>query len=1062
MAYNSLSVKSRSVGPSSSLRITPTNSPAVRPPPRTPNRGPQYQSTLSLRTVIGTTTTTPNGFSSHDQSKSFALCAGSAAVLAELDDEDNVTQRFFRARPSVSSVNPVTSFYNQSTPPTTPDTRTRSLSGLKPPPANTNAYSGSPSSELTETSSPRACSSRERVKAVTSVAISPNGRLLATGYSPRVMIFSTAKDAPSDVPLSILTEHTFGVRSLSFSSSSHYLATLGDVNDGFLFVWTVNLKNGSAKLHSTNKCTSFVRDMCWMGQSLITAGTRHVKVWRLPESGAGSPSKSRPNGDLAPIAPNITPQALSGRNCLLGSLAENTFTSVASISDQEAVLGTDTGALCLLDDRGCSQKLNFVQDVGFAITSLTVDSDRSHVWIGGRGQRMQGFSIESLRLSPRSSPSETSRQSSPEQRPKGPALICMGSLTSHLVTVDATKAIHIYPMESLGDDHEQTQVETTMSAHRDAVLGIRSLRTPNEWNANFLTWASKGTVNFWNVDGKCQGSRAVTLEQLAGNDNDLSNELKVLRTTDDLDLFVSGDKFGVLRVLQAPSMTCSNVLRAHGGEITDIAVHPDSGSCLIASCGRDRMVQLFRRSGDSLQLIQTMDDHVGAVSQLLFVNYGEKLVSCSADRTIIVRERVTRGINDSANVAYLISKVITMKASPVSMALSTEDGRSLVVSTADRCIQQYDIGSGRLIQSFRAMDSDSTDTVVMGALTVVDGMSSQSPRLLIGVSGTDKSIRVYDLDRGVLLTGEFGHTEGVSDVCLIDSDREASGAAAARTLVSSGIDGIVMIWNVSVQPQQPPEFIQSVYKEDEVSSKDSPLSQLPIRKILSRNELAGFQRQDSLAPSPTPMRQQSPPLMRKFSKFSLNSTPCKNGSPVPSTPSSTSARHSPISSSRLARLRRTPSPASPNSTPAKRTSHLANSVRRSSMDFRSRTRSSGKSEFGSLDMSTEQVCRTLKAYRKKLNGSTEHLHAQKELERELTLTLRILNSRSVTCDDGENVDAEADSSGKENEKVQKIPVPPIPNETVRTARRAPSTPNLRQKSLLKASRRCSLDATGQR
>lgn len=84
------------------------------------------------------------------------------------------------------------------------------------------------------------------------------------------MIFSTAKDAPSDVPLSILSEHTFGVRSLSFSSNSQYLATLGDVNDGFLFVWSINLKNGSAKLHSTNKCTSFIRDMCWIGQSLIT------------------------------------------------------------------------------------------------------------------------------------------------------------------------------------------------------------------------------------------------------------------------------------------------------------------------------------------------------------------------------------------------------------------------------------------------------------------------------------------------------------------------------------------------------------------------------------------------------------------------------------------------------------------------------------------------------------------------------------------------------------------------------------------------------------------------
>lgn len=179
MAHNSLNVKGRAVGAASSLRITPTNSPGLRPP-RTPNKSPQHQATLSLQTVIGTTTTTPHGFSSHDQSKSFAICAGSAAILAELDEAGNVNQRFFRARPSASSVHPVTSFYHQSTPPSTPDTRARPLSGVKPT-AHSAIPNGSPANELAESNSSRAWSSRERVKAVTSVSISPNGRFLAVG-----------------------------------------------------------------------------------------------------------------------------------------------------------------------------------------------------------------------------------------------------------------------------------------------------------------------------------------------------------------------------------------------------------------------------------------------------------------------------------------------------------------------------------------------------------------------------------------------------------------------------------------------------------------------------------------------------------------------------------------------------------------------------------------------------------------------------------------------------------------------------------------------------------------
>ena len=120
-----LSAKSKLAGPGASLKITPSNSPILRPGIRSPSKT-SHHSSLSLQTVIGTTTTTPNGFSSHDQSKSFALCAGSAAVLAELDEDANLCQRFFRARPSATSVNPATSFYNQSTPPVTPDPRARS------------------------------------------------------------------------------------------------------------------------------------------------------------------------------------------------------------------------------------------------------------------------------------------------------------------------------------------------------------------------------------------------------------------------------------------------------------------------------------------------------------------------------------------------------------------------------------------------------------------------------------------------------------------------------------------------------------------------------------------------------------------------------------------------------------------------------------------------------------------------------------------------------------------------------------------------------------------------
>ncbi|CAI7637971.1 unnamed protein product [Penicillium discolor] len=1056
-----LSAKSKLAGPGASLKITPSNSPILRPGTRSPSKT-SHQSSLSLQTVIGTTTTTPNGFSSHDQSRSFALCAGSAAVLAELDENDNITQRFFRARPSATSVNPSTSFYNHSTPPATPDPRSRSLSHIRSNP-HLNLHNGSPSSEAIDSGSPRGWSSRERIKAVTSVSISPNGRFLAvgeTGYNPRVLIFSTARDALPDVPLSILNEHTFGVRSLAFSPDSQYLATLGNPNDGFLFIWTINLKNGSAKLHSANKCTSFIKDMCWVGQSLVTTGLRHVKVWRLPTViRPVSPTKTRLNVEGAGPSPNPAPKALSGRNCLLGALGDNTFTCVNSISYNEAVIGTDSGAVCFLDDREGSQKMVTVKQVGFSITSLAVDFDQESIWLGGRGRQMQRVPFEVLRSSGSSTPMSPVRldKSALDRKSKTPAITCMGSLNSHLVTVESTRAIHVYPIDTLGEDGEQEEGEASMPAHRDPILGIGRMDFPNDLSADFFTWSRNGSVNFWDAQGKCRGSKNIDLDQFPGKEDDAANELKVLRTAENAGWFVSADKFGVLRIFSNSDWSCLNEARAHGGEITDVAIQGMDDTWLIASSGRDRMVQLFERRDTDLQLIQTMDDHVGAVGQLMFINEGEKLLSCSADRTVVIRERATREVDGGTSVAYLISRVITQKSSPVSMTLCPDDSNILYLSTMDRCVSKFDIPSGHQLHCFKASDSETADAVVLCSLTIASEISGQTPKVLIGVSSTDKSIRVYDLERDQLLTGEFGHTEGVTDVLLLEERDKSDGSQTKRTVVSAGMDGILMIWNLSVQQQVSPDLIGNTREDDENPVKELTAARPPLRKVLSRSELAGFQRPDSPNPTtPTPIREQSPTLLRKLSRLSLAPSSLKNHAVSETSSPPNRLSPTPGPGTPQDRRRRSPSPVSPKSkTPTPRKPHSARTTnRRTSLDFRNRGKTTPRSEFGSLDMSTEQLCRSLRAYRKKLNGSSQRMQAQKELERELSLTLRIVGGRGQSSD--ESAETETDSSGKDMEREQKQSYSAMP-KSPRIPHRMPSTPSLRHKGVRQVSRSRSSD-----
>jgi hypothetical protein len=472
------------------------------------------------------------------------------------------------------------------------------------------------------------------------------------------------------------------------------------------------------------------------------------------------------------------------------------------------------------------------------------------------------------------------------------------------------------------------------------------------------------------------------------------------------------------------------------------------------------MVQLFEKRENELQLIQTMDDHVGAVGQLMFINEGEKLLSCSADRTVLIRDRATREVDDGTCVAYLITRTITQKASPLSMTLCPDDSNILYLSTMDRCVSKFDIPSGRHLHCFKASDSETTDAVILSSLTVAPEIPGQSPKVLIGVSSTDKSIRVYDLERDQLLTGEFGHTEGVTDALLLEQRGDAEDSQPKRTLISAGMDGILMIWNLSVQQQISPDLVHGTRDDDEGPTKELTAARPPLRKVLSRSELAGFQRPDSPNPTtPTPVREHSPTLFRKMSRLSLAPSSLKNH--TVSETSSPASRLSPTLGTPTDRNRRSPSPVSPKSirgSASRKPSSARTNNRRTSLDFRNRGKTTPRSEFGNLETPTEQLCRSLRAYRKKVNGSSQRIQSSKELERELSLTLRIVTGRDHSSD--ESAETETDSSGKDIDTERR----PSSSSTLKSPclpRHMPSTPSLRPKGVRQVSRSRSYDATAE-
>lgn len=433
-------------------------------------------------------------------------------------------------------------------------------------------------------------------------------------------------------------------------------------------------------------------------------------------------------------------------------------------------------------------------------------------------------------------------------------------------------------------------------------------------------------------------------------------------------------------------------MKAHGAEITDICVvdRPKS-TTLVACCGRDRMVQLLRQTADKLELIQTFDDHVGSITRLLFLEGGEKLLSCSSDRTVVVRQIVSREDADAVLVAYVPARTLNLKSTPVSMTQVPWETDNLVVSTLDRQIHEFDLSTGRSIRTFRASDQEGTDSVVMDSLVLWGHPNAlQVPTLLAGVASTDKTIRLYVYENLSLLTREHGHTEGVSGVALIEGNTSDPDSPTKATLVSTGMDGTIMIWAVAARSYVPFEGMESTDSQSESTPvKESTAVKTPCRRILSKSELSEFFKtsnsEGSTPVGPRAANRSPPRLRKKTSRYTLaTQSPSIEAPPLPS------KRRSPTASledsSGLKELRDgLTTPPSPKPARPRRPSFAG---------ARSRTKSAENvSDFSSINMTTEQICQALRAYRKKLSSSSGKLRAvnARELETELELTAQAVS-----------------------------------------------------------------------
>lgn len=933
------------------------------------------------------------------------MTAGAAAVVASIHEDLHITQLFFRANPASASGSRDANG-GWPTTPTPNEPRNRALGTVR---EQNSANSPAASASRDWADSPgKTTSAKDRVKAATSVALSPNGKWLAvgeSGYKPRILIFSL-KDGSSETPVSLVAEHSFGVHALSFSPDSRFLASLGTVNDGFIHVWNIEGRTGAASLFASNKCTTFLYHMAWMGRSIVTVGLRFVKVWRPDDFDSRLPETSRMGTLTTPRQKEsrlsdfgnsiLSPKhcTLVGKNCLLGDLLEATFTSVVAITDTKAIICAETGEIALLDDSGKTQTLSLAVDSGVRITAARLD-DSGTLHVLGNNTDTVSFLVSDLEKSPLTS-GKTRRQSGSPTKISTPGLTTVAAATigNAVVEIDSNRVIRLTATDAPCNESGAT-ASRQLAAHEESVLGVQALQSSVYPDAAFLTFSGNGKVQFWDYDGvPVADGLKVSIEDSAEMYG-LPNELKAVAMVSSGTCLVSGDRYGSLGLSDLNTRRSIFQIRGHSAEVLDLLAFERDGSQYVVSASRDRTVQLFACSNDRLELLQTMDEHAGAVTGLLLSADGEHLLSCSADRSIVIRECVFRDPEDTRTLAFAMVRAITLKSSPSSMCGTTQKDTILVSTIGDRCIGKYNFKNGQAGFSFKCSDNDGGEAVVMSKILYAPSLNGNPT--IAGVSSSDKSVRLYS-EYGSLIARDWGHTEGITDaafVPMLSIDKDPP--ARPPQLVTVAADSTIFLWDNTIS--RPSKAEGSLDETDVQTPPTSALLRPPLRKVISHSEMSRFRRdrstEDNESPSPTaPVKPPASPqkLRKKTSRSSLAQTPRLD----------TAFRPNFDPSRRRSVFQRSPSPPSPRN-PAKkeRGPSLGMSLRSKSSENilnPNKSTNGSASSFGSLTASTESMCRTLRAYRRKLasSSSSDKIAPDilRELEKELKLTARAVGEKS--------------------------------------------------------------------
>lgn len=517
------------------------------------------------------------------------------------------------------------------------------------------------------------------------------------------------------------------------------------------------------------------------GAFFVTCGNNQVKFWDF-DSIVNDPKKSN---------------ALESRSAKLGVHKDSNFVGVAcgKYSNTKGITYciTSKGILCCVNsktrstDRWVNLKVSKANSISVSPSFVICGCSDGSVRL------FHPITLEHLKTLPKPHMVAAPTSSTQSLFPDSIALSLTPS-NKHLAVLYSDKSVFLWNISDLKNIFKARHFR----AHSGCIWDIQPYQVSENNKSTFLpsnsfvTCSADSTIRFWDGWGKeLLKTIRITNENVPNTGN---NEIRSLAISPDGNYVASGDKQGNLRIHDIRTRNCVNFLEAHDAEILSLDylnsesfsiidncvtisntnLHPPQ---LLVSASRDRLIHIFdvskseEGSKDYCRLIQTLDDHSSSITSIKFASNGTKLISCSADKSILFRTQ----IHETSSLQYTRYHQAISHGSVFHMDLLNEE--TMVSVGQDKKLNIYNIGSGKLMKSLKTESEG-------GEIKVRLSPSGS----VIATSSMDKIIRFYDFHSGECLASAKGHSELITGILF---------TSGGQRFVSISGDGCIFMWSFS-------------------------------------------------------------------------------------------------------------------------------------------------------------------------------------------------------------------------------------------------------------------------